>query len=655
MEPRESVIFQPVLQAYPTRHSWIITAHVSLGNFKCHWKLFNRQLTRMQQFLRSLDQHPSAPTQLLTTLQLELSNIQGIYKSSETTITSAINLLNSNQLQTRTQCRRSQLPFLGDALSWLTGTATTKDIHSIKTRINQLIATQTSQCNTLVHIVSILNVTRYATQVNRHSINNLIDAIYTTSQDINNLYNLTTSLAASINFNQMILHIRSVFANLQDSLHYLWTVSTHTMEYIDDATSSILSPHVLPVVDLQKMLQHIADTLPPTLHLPISPEDTLHFYRYLRTHVLIENKQSCQITIHQAFTLDIPHRNYSAHYDINTRYFRVTKDATMGVELSTAQFQTCQQANGQFYHISTPFQPLANPPTCIAALYAKSKASMASKCSLQLCKTTTTALPTQITPDVWILTTPVTAPVSTITLICPEKTMEMIAIWQPIHILKLPMTCSATSAHFYLPPRYETLILNVNVSLDMANLQLINITALHFHVWQHIVINQSDMQLQHLVTIPSIPVYKVYQHLLNSTMQLTPFNTELSEDTDSLWSVFTHPGIYISALGLIIPVGVGLFCCYFFWCQPARLVCWPLQSGNTQYTIVDDNVEVAPIYRCDGKATKPTRPHKNHGLAIEHLPTWLESRSKLQLKLFAVPIQGSLGKSSKIQEMQECT
>ena len=94
------VIFQPVLQAYPTRHSWIITAHVSLGNWECHWKLFTRQITRTQQFLRSPDQHPSAPTQLLTTIQLELSNIQDIYKSSETIITFAIQLLNSNQLQT---------------------------------------------------------------------------------------------------------------------------------------------------------------------------------------------------------------------------------------------------------------------------------------------------------------------------------------------------------------------------------------------------------------------------------------------------------------------------------------------------------------------------------------------------------------------------
>ena len=169
------------------------------------------------------------------------------------------------------------------------------------------------------------------------------------------------------------------------------------------------------------MLQHIADTLPPMLHLPISPEDTLHFYRYLCTHVLIENKQflllidvpiqdrSRQITIHQILTLNIPQGNYSACYDVDTKYFGVTKDATMAVELSITQFQACQEANGQFCSITTPFQPLANPPSCIAALYVKSTVDITSKCSLQICKASATTLPTQIAPDVWILTTPVTA------------------------------------------------------------------------------------------------------------------------------------------------------------------------------------------------------------------------------------------------------
>ena len=79
------------------------------------------------------------------------------------------------------------------------------------------------------------------------------------------------------------------------------------------------------------------------------------------------------------------------------------------------------------------------------------------------------------------------------------------------------------------------------------------------------------------------------------------------------------------AIGLCIPAGLGIFCCYFFWCQPARLVCQPLQPATMQYTIVDDDVEAAPIYRCDDKASQPVRPHEDHGLHIEHIPTWMES------------------------------
>ena len=181
----------------------------------------------------------------------------------------------------------------------------------------------------------------------------------------------------------------------------------------------------------------------------------------------------------------------------------------MAVELSTAQFQACQEANSQFCRITTPFQPLENPLSCIAALYAKSTVDITSKCSLQIWKASNTDLPTQIAPDVWILTTPLTAPANTMTLICPEKAMETIIIQKPVHILKLPMACSATSPNFYLPPRYETLTLDVNISLYMANLHMINISAQDFCIWKHLGNNRSDVQLQHLTTIPSIPVHKI--------------------------------------------------------------------------------------------------------------------------------------------------
>ena len=108
------------------------------------------------------------------------------------------------------------------------------------------------------------------------------------------------------------------------------------------------------------------------------------------------------------------------------------------------------------------------------------------------------------------------------------------------------------------------------------------------------------------------------------------------------------------AMGSLIPAGLGIFCCYFFWCQPARLVCQPLKPGTMQYTFVDDDVEAAPIYRCDSKASQPIRPCQNHGLHMEHIPTLMESQYKQQMQSLVVPAQGSLADMTKIQGTQKC-
>ena len=187
--------------------------------------------------------------------------------------------------------KRSLLPFLGDALSRLTGTAMTMDVNAIKSRINQLISTQQNQQETLVHVKSILNVTRYATQINRQHINILMDTTEKTHQDITTLYNIMHSLYSSISYQQIVLHIRFILANLQDALHYMREIALHTMDYVDATTTGILSPHILPLQDLRKMLKYIEDTLPSMIHLPISSDDTLHFYRYLHIHILIADKQ----------------------------------------------------------------------------------------------------------------------------------------------------------------------------------------------------------------------------------------------------------------------------------------------------------------------------------------------------------------------------
>ena len=68
----------------------------------------------------------------------------------------------------------------------------TKNESSIKKRVNQLIATQHNQQEALVHVISILNITRYATQVNRQHINTVMDTVERTHQDVTTLYNITS-------------------------------------------------------------------------------------------------------------------------------------------------------------------------------------------------------------------------------------------------------------------------------------------------------------------------------------------------------------------------------------------------------------------------------------------------------------------------------
>ena len=193
-------------------------------------------------------------------------------------------------------------------------------------------------------------------------------------------------------------------------------------------------------MDLKKILAHIEETLPPTLHLPISSEDTLHFYRYLCTHVLIANRKflllidvpiqdrSQQLSIYKVVMLDIPHGNFTVQYNINTQYLGITQDETMAVEMSPQQFSTCQEANGPFCNVITPFQPLANPPCCIRALYTKNIHSISTRCSLQIRKTQDVSIPSQLTLNIWILTTPPSATTTAITLICPGETSTFIII-----------------------------------------------------------------------------------------------------------------------------------------------------------------------------------------------------------------------------------
>ena len=112
-----------------------------------------------------------------------------------------------------------------------------------------------------------------------------------TNEDIRALFNITNQLATQVQVQNIILHLRAMLVNLRDCLHFMKQLANHLLEYIDTATTGTLTPHLIPVSDLQQMLYQIELELPPNMHLPIPSSDPLHFYRYLWTHVLVEENQ----------------------------------------------------------------------------------------------------------------------------------------------------------------------------------------------------------------------------------------------------------------------------------------------------------------------------------------------------------------------------
>ena len=220
---------------------------------------------------------------------------------------------------------------------------------------------------------------------------------------------------------------------------------------------------------------------------------------------------------------------------------------------------TCLHANGQFCKIDAPFQALMNPLSCMAAPHAKNNPGIGAQCSLPIFDTLAAFPPNVITLNPWILILSPTTKGSTITMICPSKALSSSLLKQPVYILKLPSTCSATSMHFHLTPHYENHVVTMYVSLDKANLDTINVSTLDFYIWQHFDNNWTMVHMQKLVDTPEVPLAQFYKHMIGQSEPILPFevNQDMKEGSSLTWKILIHPGTYMGTVVMILAICVS--------------------------------------------------------------------------------------------------
>ena len=482
----------------------------------------------------------------------------------------------------------------------------------------------------MVHIVSILNLTRYKTQVNRQWINIILKESTKSNEDIRALFNITNQLATQVQVQNIVLHLRAMLANLRDCLHFMKQLANHVLEYIDTATTGTLTPHLIPVPDLQQMLYQIESELHPNMHLLIPSSDPLHFYRYLRTHVLVEENQflllvdvpiqdrAQQIQIYQIINLPVPVGNYLMRYTMDTKYLGVTYNRTKAMDIPEEQFKLCKEANGQFCPLTTPLQPLMNPPSCVAALYTKNSREIDCLCELTTKTQPELYLPIPLTSNVWAIISSPFKQQPPVTVICPT-----IHISPPIHVLRLEPTCSVRSQHFHLPPKYEDTHITMNLSIYNANLDIINISSVLFRITQHIPSVQQKEMLERLAVLPPVPIKRITMELMGEVLQ----ETLLSDKP--FW---LHPSFLMGCIGFAVSIMSTVACIVkkkvAAW-KPAALTGFlSLCRKDKNNTRMGNEDMDGPIYRPSGIIPTVIRPQESHGLCVIPQPAQKKDHCK---------------------------
>ena len=210
------------------------------------------------------------------------------------------------------------------------------------------------------------------------------------------------------------------------------------MDYINAATTGILPPHVLAVEYLQKMLTHnwrgitfnhaLTSFLrghTPLLQIPMHPHFDVRWT--VSTTNWHTHTGSCTTT------RDISNLqfNHTTQKLISTLWHRYqTFRHILWQNKSSRNFRTAvhymSTGTQTVCSINAPLQPLANPPSCIAAIYAKDSAGIQKRCSLQIRNTNSATIPTWIAPNLWILTSVIKLELTGITLIWPDEAPRFI-------------------------------------------------------------------------------------------------------------------------------------------------------------------------------------------------------------------------------------
>lgn len=491
---KESAIFTKINTISTSRSRWLATFVIDLDPIDQILETIEDRIEVTRQTVLNLEHNP---TSTLRSVFNSFRNIEKDLLSLDNTVQQLKTRFNEHKMH-RPREKRSVLPFVGDALSFLFGTVSHGDLNRIKENLNKL----TRNALKLEHVVkdslTLINVSRTAIIENRHTINVLVGRI----GYINNaLRNITRDHGARLDALETVLPVKfrleAVIRELNHAIDKTIMYLEHMELQVNVLSAGKLAPSVVTPKRLQAILESIQLSLRTTVKLPVDPRKNIWlYYRFLTCSTFFDANKiivvvpiplldiNNEFEVYKVHNLPIPGNNSvmsrtAAQYKLEGAGFAINMDRTKYHILSEVGLQECSNPFKGFCQFTSPIYPILGHSHCITSLFIRNDRMIEVNCKAYVLTGITLPQALYLGTGAWAIST--NKPLM-FAITCPTDTMQHTSksVLPSIGILRLPPACSATSQELMLTPYYHSeTIYNVPqsevLSLLSSNFSLSNI------------------------------------------------------------------------------------------------------------------------------------------------------------------------------------
>ena len=460
--------------------------------------------------------------------------------------------------------KRSILPFVGDILGALFGTASSSDVREINRQLNVLAESDTQIRHVLQRTITVLNHTYIGTVENRQTINDLIEVSEGLKRQFLSLTSDVRGLLISFkHFTLRYLQIQQQLSMVYRSAVRFQAKLGRLKIMIDSALRGVVAQDMIPPQVLFNILRDIRGHLKSNLELPFPTHEPLEqYYRLLKCSVVPVTNGFLVITtiplrdtvsefdVYALQTIPIPYQGSDivTSYEIREKFMAISMDRTKVTFLNEIELAMCTHEALQFCPIRSPIYKIAAlRNNCALALFLE-RDDVQELC-VPVVTTSSTPTPSAVSigQGQWVISTQ--TPI-TFTKICePSGTPQRITVPSPIGLISLGKGCRASSEYIILPME---ITLGNSYKLDRVNFSIPTL----MKIWSPVdkLLNRSLVRIPHKL-----------KELVSMQPSMAALMTQLQQELplmDTSMSSWEIASIVLAVVGFGIIGGVLIYCCY---------------------------------------------------------------------------------------------